>query len=171
MSLISFSVRNSPTEVEALIKPSQLETIVKWASESGNRILEKREDKVVLKRGKGFHGVCLNEKISFYLTGIKLHTKEFFLKLLNKHPVFFINFVSIAEGLKGIDNARRLGFKFEVLPSPKEVEKYCGFALGFMGLEEAEKCFYALLDNKIGVETIFKRNGKGYTFIKKAWEV
>jgi hypothetical protein len=171
LSLLSYSVRNSPGIVEALIKPQQLEPIVKWSSESGNKILEKATEKVVLQRGKGFHGVCLNEKLSFYLTGIKLHTKEFLLRLFNKHPDYLINFISIPEGIRGIELAKNLGFHFEVLPSPKEVERYCGFALGFKDLKEAENCFLSLLEKKIGVETVFKRNKSGYRFIKKAWEV
>jgi len=172
LSLLSFSVRNSlKGKVEAIVKPEQLEFIEKWCTESGNKLLDKKLNKVVIQRGNGFHGICFNERITFYLTGIKLHVKEFIFKLLNRQPDYFINFISIREGIEGINLGRRLGFNFEVMPSPKEVEKYCGFALGFYKFEEAEKCFFELLNNRIGVETMFKRNKAGFEIIKKAWEV
>jgi TusA-related sulfurtransferase len=156
--------------LEVFHKEDFVPVLQRWSEETGNPIKEQEKNRTLLVRGKGFHGVCLSEKLSFYLTGVKLHAKEFLFKLTGKYPPFLFNFVSINEGLKGIEVLKSSPFSFEVLPSPKEVEGYCGFAVGFKDLETCQRVFEFLLTQKVGVEKIFRKEGKGYKILKGAWE-
>ena len=172
LAFLSYNVRKlKPGEtLKVKCNPEDLKSIENWCKETGN-VLKTNGKLLEICRGKGFHGVCLNEKLSFYLTGAKLHLKEYLLRFFGKYPPYLFNFVSINEGLRGIEFLKRKGFAFEVLPSPKEVEAYCGFAVGFRNLKECEEAFKNLLELKVGVETIFKRNKKGFETLKGAWEI
>ncbi len=156
--------------VEVFHAPQQLERIKNWCSETGNALKEYSAERSVVERGKGFHGVCLGEKISFYLTGAKLHLKEYLLKVWGKYPPYLFNFISVPEAQKGLDILKTLGGDFTVLPSPKEVEGYCGFAVGFNDYRTCEGFFRELLLRNVGVEAIFQKVEGGFKILKGAWE-
>jgi len=172
LALVSHSIRplKGGDLLEVIHEGEFSKILRRWSKESGNPIKVSEENRTLIERGKGFHGVCLGEKISFYLTGVKLHAKEFLFKVLGKYPPYLFNFVSIPEGVRGIGLLKQTPFRFEVLPSPKEVEGYCGFAVGFKDLETCKGAFEYLLSQKVGVEKIFKREGEKYTLVKGAWE-
>ena len=157
--------------IEVIHTPLQGEAIRKWCSETGNLFKSISPERSTVIRGKGFHGVCLGEKLSFYLTGVKLHLKEYLLLLTRKYPPYLFNFISVKEALKGLEILKELSGDYTVLPSPKEVEGYCGFAVGFNDYSTCEGIFRELLDRKVGVEVIFRRGEKGkYELLKGAWE-
>jgi len=158
-------------EIGVIHTPQQVGAIKRWCSETGNIFRNIAPERSLVIRGKGFHGVCLGEKLSFYLTGVKLHLKEYLLRLGGKYPPYLFNFISINEALKGLEILKDLPVDYTVLPSPKEVEGYCGFAVGFGDYTTCERAFKKLLDLKVGVEVIF-RKGKGgeYELLKGAWE-
>ena len=172
LALVSRIVKGlKPREVlEVLHSPQQEEEIKKWCLETGNVLKEQSPERSLVVRGKGFHGVCLGEKISFYLTGVKLHLREYLLKFWGKYPPYLFNFISINEALKGLEILKNLKGDYVVLPAPKEVEGYCGFAVGFDDYQTCEGTFKKLLDQKVGVEVIFQRRGKNYEILKGAWE-
>jgi hypothetical protein len=157
-----------PTERDA-------EAVARWCAQTGNRFFKKNSPAsrgllIEIERGKGFHGCSVGQKLSFYAWGVKLHAKELFLKAAGRYPPYLFNFISLEEGLRGINRLKTLGVEFEVLPSPKEVEGYCGFAAGFKDLETCEESFKKLLSEGVGVEVIFKRSGEGFEILRGAWE-
>ena len=172
LALVSRNVKSlRPQEVlEVLHTPLQAELVKRWCSETGNLLKESSSQRSAVVRGKGFHGVCLGEKVFFYLTGVKLHLKEYLLRFWGKYPPYLFNFISINEALKGLEILKDLSKDSVVLPSPKEVEGYCGFAVGFNDYQTCEGTFKELLDRKVGVEVIFQKEGKGYKILKGAWE-
>ena len=172
LALLSRGVKSlkPKTGIEVIHSPRQLERIKRWCSETGNVLKEQSPERSLVVRGKGFHGVCLGEKISFYLTGVKLHFREYLLKFWGKYPPYLFNFISINEALRGLEILKDLKEDFVVLPAPKEVEGYCGFAVGFDNYQTCERTFKDLLDQKVGVEVIFQRRGKNYKILKGAWE-
>jgi len=173
LAFLSYNVRRLKPGKSLKVKgnPEGLKDIKRWCEETGNLLKVLSCNLAEIQRGKGFHGVCLNEKLSFYFTGAKLHIKEHLLKFFGKYPPYLFNFVSLKEGLKGIRILKREGFEFEVLPSPKEIESYCGFAVGFKNLKSCEFAFRKLLEERVGVETLFRRNGKGFEILKRSWEI
>ena len=173
IAFLSYNVRRLKPKERLKVKchPRQVEDIKRWCQETGNLLKKEENNLLEIERGRGFHGVCLNEKLSFYLTGAKLHLKELFLGLFNRYPSFLFNFVSIKEGIRGIRTLKELGFQFTTLPSPREIEFYCGFAVGFEELSEAQRAFFALLEDGFGVETLFRRKNRGFEILLKAWEV
>lgn len=157
--------------LEVLHTPPQGEAIEKWCSETGNLFKSISPQRSTVIRGKGFHGVCLGEKLSFYLTGVKLHFKEYLLRLGGKYPPYLFNFISVKEAQKGLDLLSSLAGDYTVLPAPKEVEGYCGFAVGFRDYTTCEGIFKELLNRKVGVEVIFRKGERGrYEILKGAWE-
>jgi hypothetical protein len=172
LALLSRRVKEGqPGEVIRVFhKPEDRKAIKNWCDETGNLFKSISPTLSEVERGKGFHGVCLNEKLSFYLTGAKLHLKEYLLKVFGKYPPYLFNFISISCALRGMELLKKEGFDFTVLPSPKEVEGYCGFAVGFKDLNTCIGGFEKLLKNKIGVEVVFKPSREGFEIIRTAWE-
>ena len=172
LALLSRQVKELPPKgvVEVFHSPQQLERIKNWCSETGNILKEHSPERSILEKGKGFHGVCLGEKVSFYLTGAKLHLREYLLKFRGKYPPYLFNFISIPEAQKGLKILENLTEDFTVLPSPKEVESYCGFAVGFNDYQACERFFKELLLRGVGVEVIFQKVEKGFKTLKGAWE-
>jgi hypothetical protein len=173
IAFLSFHIRklNPQEKIKIFYHPLQKEKLWKWSQETGNKILWKNNNYAEVIRGKGHHGICLTEKISFYAWGIKLHLREFLINILDKYPQFLINFVSLKEGLRSINQLKALIKDSEglVLPSPREIEGYCGFAVGFYSLPTAKKFFFTAIEKGYGVETLFK--GKTFEIILKSWEV
>lgn len=173
LALLSRKVKETPPKgvVEVIHSPLQVERIKKWCSETGNVLKDHSPERSVIERGKGFHGVCLGEKVSFYLTGVKLHLREYLLKFWGKYPPYLFNFISIAEAQRGLGILKDLKGDFVVLPSPKEVEGYCGFAVGFKDYQTCERVFRKLLQQRVGVEVIFQKVGSSFKILKGAWEL
>jgi len=171
LALVSYNVKRlKPGQtLEVILKEHQMEELKRWSTESGNILKVINKNLCQVERGKGFHGVCLNEKLSFYITGAKLHLKEFLLKLSNKYPPFLVNFISLREGERALKLLPKEGFT--VLPAPKEIEGYCGFAVGCFEEKRAKELFFNLLDKKVGVEALFQRTPQGFKTLLTSWEV
>lgn len=172
LALVSRKVKeSSPKSIVRVYHPPEVGKLIeKWCKQTGNTFRSIYPTLSEVERGKGFHGVCLNEKLSFYLTGLRLHLKEYLLRFMGKYPPYLFNFISIDCALRGMEFLEKEGFEFTILPSPKEVEGYCGFAVGFKDSKTCIKGFNTLLENKIGVEVIFKQVKGGFEIIKTAWE-
>jgi virulence-associated protein VagC len=151
------------------------DAVASWCAETGNIFIKKNSPAsrgllIEIERGKGFHGATLRDRLGFYLWGVRLHSAEFLYKLKGRYPIFFFNFISIGEALRGIKIMDKLGSGFRLVPSPKEVEGYCGFAVGFEDFKTCESTFEKLLSEGIGVEIIFKRGEGDFEILKGAWD-
>ncbi len=147
------------------------EKLKRWCSETGNKLLELERNRALIERGKGFHGVCLGEKLGFYADGVKLHTFELLLKLAGKYPPYLVNFVSLNEGRRALPLLKTLGVRCKLLPAPKEFEGYCGYALGFYSEKEALGVFEELYKNAIGVESVYEKAPEGFKRLISLWEL
>ena len=147
-----------------------VEVVKAWCNDTGNEF-KPAEGGIVIKRGKGFHGCGVGERLSFYLWGVRLHSAELLYRLTGNYPTYFFNFISVKEAFKGIKILSKSKNGFKLIPSPKEVEGYCGFAVGFEDLKSCEDSFVELLERGIGVEIVFKKEKKGFKIIKGAWDL
>ncbi len=173
VSLVSHLTKGLKPKEHLLVvcREEHLPHLKRWSKETSNPIEEVEKNLLKVVRGKGFHGVCLGEKLSFYWTGVKLHTKELLFKLTGNYPRFLINFVSLREGERAIKLLTEEGFRFETLPAPKEIEGYCGFACGFKEKEAALEAFKFLAERKLGVEAIFEKTPEGFKRLLGLWEI
>ncbi len=106
------------------------------------------------------------EKLFFIATGVRLHAKEYFLRitgLFNRYE-YCLSFPSISEGLK----AEKLikGFKAVSIPIPDEIFKGCGVGI-LVKEEELEKLLKKLKEEKVLVSGVFKRSKEGFKEVKK----
>ena len=101
----------------------------------------------------------LGEKIFFIATGVRLHAKEYFLRLtgLFKKYDYCISFPSIPEGLKAEKELR--GFKAVSIPIPDEIFEGCGVGVLVKDEEELERLLKHLREKGILVSSVFKREG------------
>jgi len=132
-----------------------------WAFETGNRLIEFKEEDgtyiAVIERGKGFKGENIWDKIKFISLGIKLHLKKHILDIFfTKKPKYLITFVSVAEGLRADKwlQSNKADFKYTMLPVPKEIYEHCGLVFGVKEKEEAIKIFNTLKEKNFAVEDI-----------------
>ena len=140
-----------------------------WAKQSGNILLktEKVDGKTIayIKKASEAHEPSLWYWIKFHSLGVKLHLRQFCIMLnpFSRKPDHFITFVAISEGTR----AEKL-LKDEnknpavLLPIPDEIDPRCGVVLGVRGEKEARKIYEFLKEKDIGVEAIYKKEGKEY---------
>ncbi|MEO2068079.1 MAG: DUF3343 domain-containing protein [Desulfurobacteriaceae bacterium] len=98
----------------------------------------------------------LKEKVFFILTGIRLHAKEYFLRLtgLFKRYEYCIAFPSIPEGLRAEKYIK--GFKAVSIPIPNEIFEECGVGI-LVKEEDKDRLIKHLKDNGILISGVFKR--------------
>jgi len=102
------------------------------------------------------------EKVFFILTGIRLHVKEYFLRLtgLAGRYSYCLSFPSISEGLKAEKELK--GFKAVSIPIPDEIFKGCGVGILVKDERELERLLKHFESRKIMVSGIFKRDRDGF---------
>ncbi|NPB05164.1 MAG: DUF3343 domain-containing protein [Aquificae bacterium] len=173
LALVSNTVKGlrPGSAVEVLHGEEFFDHLLRWSRETANPVERISENLSKVLRGKGFHGACPAETLSFYWTGVKLHAKELLLKLSGRYPRFLINFVSVRAGAEALEFLKGAGFRFRTLPAPKEVEGYCGFAAGFDDRREAERAFLKLAQENLGAEALFEKTPAGFRRLLGLWEV
>jgi len=100
------------------------------------------------------------ERVFFVLTGIRLHLKEYFLRLtglFNRYS-YCLSFPSIPEGLKAEKELK--GFKAVSIPIPDEIFEGCGVGVLVRDGEELQRLLKHLENRGIMVSGVFKREGK-----------
>ncbi len=104
----------------------------------------------------------LSEKIFFIATGIRLHAKEYFLRLtgLFKGYDYCISFPSIPEGLKAEKELK--GFKAVSIPIPDEIFQECGVGILVKDDKELGRLLNHLKERGILVSGVFKREGERF---------
>ncbi len=108
----------------------------------------------------------LKEKVYFIATGIRLHAKEYFLRitgLFNTYE-YCLSFPSIPEGLK----AEKLikGFKAVSIPIPDEIFEGCGVGI-LVKEEDLERLLKKLREEKVLISGVFKKSKEGFKEVKK----
>jgi len=108
----------------------------------------------------------LGEKLFFIATGIRLHAKEYFLRLtgLFKNYDYCISFPSIPEGLKAEKHLK--GFRAVSVPIPDEIFEGCGVGVLVRG-EDLEELLKHLKEKGILVSGVFKREGDKFVEVKQ----
>ena len=105
------------------------------------------------------------EKLFFIATGIRLHTKEYFLRLsgLFKTYDYCIAFPSIPEGLKAEKYLK--GFKAVSIPIPDEIFEGCGVGV-LVKEEDKDRLLKYFREKGVLVSGVFKRVGNRFEEVK-----
>lgn len=133
-----------------------------WAFESGNKLLDFREENgyyvAIIERGKGFKGEKLIDKVKFIALGVKLHfTKHIVDVIPYKKPKYLITFVSVSEGVRADKFLQKHNTNSYVrLPVPKEIYPHCGIVFGFYSKDRAFEVYDFLKKNKFAVEDVYE---------------
>ncbi|SMO46332.1 Protein of unknown function [Balnearium lithotrophicum] len=108
----------------------------------------------------------LSEKVFFIATGIRLHLKEYFLRItgLFKQYEYCISFPSIPEGLKAEKYLKE--FKAVSIPIPNEIFEGCGVGI-LVKEEDLENLLKHLKEKGILVSGVFKREGEKFVEVKR----
>ena len=106
------------------------------------------------------------EKVFFIATGVRLHLKEYFLRLtgLFKKYDYCISFPSVQEGLKAEKCIK--GFKAVSIPIPDEIFEGCGVGI-LVKAEDKDRLLKHLKEKNILVSGVFKRNGNSFVEVKE----
>ena len=102
------------------------------------------------------------EKVFFIITGVRLHLKEYFLRLtglFNRYS-YCLSFPSIPEGLRAEKELR--GFKAVSIPIPDEIFEGCGVGVLVRDEAELQRLLKHLESKGIMVSGVFKREGKEF---------
>jgi hypothetical protein len=107
------------------------------------------------------------EKLFFILTGVRLHAKEYFLRLSGfwGRYRYCLSFPTIPEGLKAEKELK--GFKAVSIPIPDEIFQGCGVGVLVKDEEELERLLKHFKERGILVSGVFKREGKGFVEVKR----
>ena len=108
----------------------------------------------------------LRERVFFIATGIRLHVKEYFLRItgLFKGYDYCISFPSIPEGLKAEKHLK--GFRAVSIPIPDEIFEGCGVGV-LVKEEDLDKLLNYLKEKGVLVSGIFKREGERFVEVKR----
>ncbi len=97
-----------------------------------------------------------SEKVYFIMTGIRLHIKEYVIRLVGRfdHYDYCIAFPSVQEGLK----AEKLikGFKAVSIPIPDEIFEGCGVGI-LVKEEDKDRLLEHLRSSGVLVSGVFRR--------------
>ncbi|WP_456456221.1 DUF3343 domain-containing protein [Thermovibrio sp.] len=108
----------------------------------------------------------LKEKVYFIATGIRLHAKEYFLRItgLFNNYEYCLSFPSIPEGLK----AEKLikGFKAVSIPIPDEIFEGCGVGI-LVKEEDLERLLKKLKEENVLISGVFRKSKEGFKEVKK----
>ena len=106
------------------------------------------------------------EKVYFIVTGIRLHIKEYFLRLTGmfKRYEYCISFPSIPEGLKAEKYIK--GFKAVSVPIPDEIFEGCGVGI-LVKAEDKDRLLKHFKEKGILVSGVFKKTGNSFVEVKE----
>jgi len=140
-----------------------------WARQSGNELikLEKNGEKTIayLKKLPASKEPSLSYWIRFHALGVKLHLRQYLLQLnpFAKKPDHFITFTAISEGTRAEKELKERGVSDALLlPIPDEIDPHCGVVLGIRGEERAREVYEKLKEMGVGVEAVYRKEGKRY---------
>lgn len=145
--------------------------IEQWCYETGNIMNSAVVDNSIARfeiiKGKGYKPQSLFDLLAFFLLGVQLHIRKFFVLLFRKDTTqCLITFVSVAEGMRAhywLQN-NHPKFSYALLPVPNEITKHCGVVMGLSSQTQARKLFSLLRTNDFKVEDIYiKQNYTYYT--------
>lgn len=158
----------TPVEIvsdDALMKKE----IEQWCFESGNVmnsvIIDNDTVRINVIKGKGYKPQSLLDLISFFLLGVRLHIRKFFVSLFKKDVTqCLLTFVSVAEGMRAHywlqTNYPELSYA--LLPVPNDITRHCGVVMGLPNLAQAKKLFDVLRNNNFKVEDIYIKHNYTY---------
>ncbi|MDQ7083389.1 MAG: sulfurtransferase TusA family protein [Aquificota bacterium] len=147
--------------------PGYERDLLNWAKQTGNEILSvEREGDITVayvRKRSGASDPSILYWIRFHALGVKLHLRLFLLKLnpFRKKPDHFITFTAISEGTRA-DRFLKGRFGSVLLPIPDEIDPRCGVVLALRGREKALEVYRLLRDKGFGVESVYRKEGKGY---------
>ncbi|SMP07113.1 Protein of unknown function [Desulfurobacterium pacificum] len=110
--------------------------------------------------------MALGEKLFFILTGIRLHGKEFWLRVTGKFNTYdyCLAFPTIPEGLRAEKYLK--GLNAISIPIPNEIFEGCG--VGILVTEnDLDKLMERFEKEGIHISGIFKREGKTFKEVKR----
>lgn len=149
--------------------PSMKKEIEQWCVESGNImntvVIDNSIARFEIIKGKGYKPQSLVDMIAFFLLGVRLHIRKFFVSLFKKDTTqCLITFVSVAEGMRAHywlqNNYPELSYT--LLPVPNAITKHCGVVIGLSNLTLAKELFDLLRSNDFKVEDIYIKNNYTY---------
>ena len=110
--------------------------------------------------------MALSEKLFFILTGIRLHGKEFLLRVTGKFNTYdyCLAFPTIPEGLRAEKYLK--GLKATSIPVPDEIFKGCGVGI-LVSEKDLDELIKRFEEEGIHVSGIFKKTGKTFKEVKK----
>jgi len=141
-----------------------------WSKQTKNELLlvEKEEGKTVAYIRKSSEGKepSLGYWIRFHALGVKLHLRLILLSLnpFVRKPDHFITFVAISEGTRA-EKLLKGKFGSVLIPVPNEIDPRCGVVLAVRGEEKARNLYEELRKEGLGVEAIYRKEGKNYVRI------
>ena len=147
--------------------------IEQWCFESGNSmnnvIIDGSTVRIEVIKGSGYKPQTLFDLISFFLLGVKLHIRKFFVSLFKKDTTkYLITFVSVAEGMRAhywlTNNYPHI--EYVLLPVPNDITRHCGVVMGLANSTKAKELFELLQKNGFKVEDIYTRDNYTYRSVE-----
>lgn len=143
--------------------------IEQWCFETGNimnsAIIDNSIARFEIIKGKGYKPQSIFDLLAFFLLGVRLHIRKFFVVLFRKDiSQCLITFVSVAEGMRAhywLQN-NHPELPYALLPVPNEITKHCGVVMGLSSQTQARKLFSLLRTNDFKVEDIYIK--QNYTY-------
>ena len=141
-----------------------------WIRQTGNELLDIEKDGTTviayIRKTRESNEPSLWYWIKFHSLGVKLHAKLFFTKLLPaaRKPDHFITFLAISEGVRAEKMIKEMNINIRatLLPVPDEIDPRCGVVLAVKGHTSALKLYNILRSQNVGVEKIYRKDGKLY---------
>ncbi len=165
LTLVSRKLKDLPAGEKLMVMADDKafkKDIEVWSSESGNKLLEFKEENgyyvAIIERGKGFKGEKLIDKAKFIALGVKLHLIKHTIDIIPfKKPKYLITFVSVSEGVRADNFLHQQNIDSYIkLPVPKEIYPHCGIVFGFYKKDKAFETFEYLKKNKYAVEDVYE---------------
>ncbi len=149
--------------------PSMKKEIEQWCVESGNILntvfINDSNARFEIIKGKGYKPQSFFDLLAFFLLGVRLHIRKFFVSLFKKDTTqCLITFVSVAEGMRAHywlqNNHHELSYV--LLPVPNAITRHCGVTIGLSNLMMARELFDLLRFNDFKVEDIYIKHNHTY---------
>ncbi len=143
--------------------------IEQWCFESGNImnsvIIDKDTVRINVIKGKGYKPQSLLDLTAFFLLGVRLHIRKFFVSLFKKDVTqCLITFVSVAEGMRAHYwlQSNHPEIQYVLLPVPNDITKHCGVVIGLPDIAKAKNVFDLLRNSNFKVEDIYIKHNYTY---------
>jgi len=166
----TMNAANDGSSVEIIYDdPSLKKDIEQWCFETGNImnsvVIDNSVARFEIIKGKGYKPQTLFDLIAFFLLGVRLHIRKFFVSLFRKDSTqCLITFVSVAEGMRAhywLQN-NHPELSYALLPVPHAITKHCGVVMGLSSQTQARELFSLLRTNNFKVEDIYIKHNYTY---------